>query len=384
MYYRDRRKGGDAVRYYEKSLETSLELGETVLIGIASLNIALAKSHLNDLEGAKGYCGQAFEIFRKLDDKLGIAESHLCLGIINRHKKRYAMARNSIGKSIQLNRRIQNNLGLAEAFREMALLYWDQGKSKQVLKYLGKSFRVFRELKATRYVADIDKQIRDLEEIYFRIAREMGEEVESKDTYTFGHCQRVARYAVRLAEELDLSENEIKAILVAAFLHDLGKVKIPKEILIKPKKLTPDEYLAVTYHPAWGVEMLESVEFPWEVKSLILHHQERYDGQGYPEGLAGKKIPLGARIIAIADFFDALTTDRPYRKAMSLEETFALMVREREKILDPQLLDVFLSLVRKRFPPGKSLLGQMVCQGLSESASTGQMKSPAPRRKVPA
>ena len=359
MCYRDREMWEEAKCHYEKSLGKAKELNDMNLMAITSLNIAMVLNQLEKTESAKEYCDRAFSIFKELDDKLGVAESYICYGVICRRNEKSDQAERYFLKSIRLNAKVENQLGLAEAYRELALLYQDQGKSKLVLKFLGKSFNIFHELQASRYVDDIDDKIGELEEIYFKITKEMGEEVESKDTYTFGHCQRVARYSVMLAEEMDLSDEDKKGILVAAFLHDLGKVKIPRGILTKPKKLSPDEYLTIMKHPGWGVEMLESIEFPWDVKSLILHHQERFDGKGYPDGLEGENIPLSARIISIADFFDALTTDRPYRKAMNLDETFSIMKIEGGKILDPELLDIFEPLIRKRFPSGETVAGNV-------------------------
>jgi len=358
MCYRDRRRWREAKRYYEISYEKSCELNDLNLMGITSLNIAMVNTRLDELKVAKVYCEKAYSIFEKLDDKLGIAESDICFGVIHRQKHEHRRSEIHFKKSIELNGEIDNHLGLAEAYRELALLYQDMGKSSLVLQYLGDSFKVFRELQASRYVDDIDEKIQELERIYIEITRKMGEEVESRDTYTFGHCQRVAHYSAILASEVGLPVQERKAILVAAYLHDLGKVKIPPEILKKPKKLTPDEYLTIMKHPAWGVEMLESIEFPWDVKPLIMHHQERFDGKGYPDGLEGEKIPLCARIISIADFFDAMTTDRPYRKALNIDETLSIMNREKGKTLDPELLEIFEPLIRKRFPMTKSPKGE--------------------------
>ncbi len=349
MLYRDREEWEEARSYYEKSHRLSTDLEDLNLTGISSLNLALATIHLDQLSTAEEFCNKAYLIFQDVGDKMGIAESYLYYGIIHRKKGDQERSEMYFKKSIQLNKSTNNYLGLAEAYREIGLLYQDQGRSKEVLRYLGESFKVFGELRAKRYIDDIDDRIRYLEEIYFKITREMGEEVESKDTYTYGHCQRVAKYSILIAEELGLSENEKKAILIAAFLHDLGKVKIPRKILTKPKKLTPDEYLIIMKHPGWGVEMLESVEFPWDVKTLILHHQERYDGKGYPEGLKGEEIPISARIIAIADFFDALTTDRPYRRALSVDEALSIMRREKGTFFEPELFNIFEPLIKKRF-----------------------------------
>jgi putative nucleotidyltransferase with HDIG domain len=364
MGYRDRRLWKEARKYFEKSYQKSRELDDLELMGIASLNLAMVEIRLNQLEKAEDYCERAYSIFENLDDKPAIAESYICFGMIHRQKKEHRRSERYFKKCVELNREIDNTFGLAEAYRELALLYQDQGNSKLVFQYLGDSLETFRELQASCCADDIDEKIRELEEIYIRIAREMGEEAESSDTYTFGHSRRVAHYAALLADEAGLSDPDKNAIRVAAYLHDLGKVKIPREILKKPKKFTPVEYLTIMKHPAWSVELLESIEFPWDVKPLILHHQERFDGKGYPEGLAGEDIPLSVRIISIADFFDTMTTDRPYRKALNVDETLSIMDREKGKILDPELLEIFEPMIRKHFPmeispEGESEIGDM-------------------------
>ncbi len=364
MCYRDSGDWAKALDYYTEGLKRIEGIGDKNLLGITVLNIAMVLIHQGEGKRAKEYCDQAFALFKELNDELGIAESYLCYGLLCRKSRKLKEAEQYFQKSISLNTKLKNNLGLAESYRELALLYQDKGKSKLVLRFLGESFKVFQEIQASLYVNDIDEKMRELEEIYFRIAKVMGEEVESKDTYTYGHCKRVAHYSVMLGEEIGLTEKEKKAILVAAFLHDLGKVKIPKEILVKPRKLSPDEYLTIMNHPAWGVELLDSVEFPWEVKTLIMHHQERFDGKGYPDGLEGESIPLNARVISIADFFDALTTERPYRGAMSLDGAFSIMRREQGKVLDPELLCAFETLIRKQFPSGKTVMGEMEFEDL--------------------
>lgn len=346
----DRRLEMGAKKYFEDRYQKSIELDDPNRMGIASLNLAIVEIRLMQLERAKELCEEAYAIFEKLDDQMGIAESHICLGIIHRQKREHRRSERHFKKSVELNTEIDNRFGLAEAYRELALLYRDQGNNTLVLQNLSHSFEIFRELQASHDIDDIEEKVRELEEIYIQVTREMGEEVESNETYTSGHCQRVAYYASLLAEEIDLPVHDKQAILVASYLHDVGKVKIPLEILKKPKKFTLDEYLTTMRHPAWSVEVIGSIEFPWDVKPLVLHHQERFDGKGYPDGLAGEDIPLCARIISIADFFDILTTDRPYRKALNIDETLSIMNREKGKILDPALLEIFEPMIRKRFP----------------------------------
>ena len=156
-----------------------------------------------------------------------------------------------------------------------------------------------------------------LDERFLAVIRSIGLSIESSDGYTFGHCERVARYAARVATALGLDAGEVAAVRLGAYLHDVGKIRVPQEILNKPGRLTAAEFGVIKMHPTWGLELLEGVEFPFDVRPTIRWHHEKSDGSGYPDGLLGDEIPLHAAIIGIADVFDALTTCRSYRPAMS-------------------------------------------------------------------
>jgi putative nucleotidyltransferase with HDIG domain len=147
--------------------------------------------------------------------------------------------------------------------------------------------------------------------------REWGQSIESADSYTFGHCERVAQSALAVARQLQLDDTALTTIRLGAYLHDLGKVRVPHEILNKPGPLTGEEFEVVQMHPIWGMEMLAAVEFPWDLKPIIRWHHERYDGSGYPDRLRGEEIPIAAQIVGIVDVYDALTTQRSYRSALS-------------------------------------------------------------------
>jgi len=157
--------------------------------------------------------------------------------------------------------------------------------------------------------------------------REWGQSLESADTYTFGHCERVARLGVAVARTLGLDEHAQTTVRLGAYLHDLGKVRVPHEILSKPGPLTRDELEVVQMHPIWGIELLAKVEFPWDIKPVIRWHHERYDGTGYPDRLCGDEIPVAAQIVGIVDVYDALTTTRPYRPAFSRPAALAQIDR---------------------------------------------------------
>jgi putative nucleotidyltransferase with HDIG domain len=167
----------------------------------------------------------------------------------------------------------------------------------------------------------------DLEGTFLTVVRDWGQSIESADRYTFGHCERVAEYAVAVAQALGLGGIEQTTVRLGAYLHDVGKVRVPHEVLNKPGRLNDAEFELMKLHPVYGVELLEGVEFPWDLKPIIRWHHEKLDGTGYPDRLRGDEIPLAAQIIGIVDVYDALTTTRSYRAAMPRAAALAEMER---------------------------------------------------------
>jgi putative nucleotidyltransferase with HDIG domain len=161
------------------------------------------------------------------------------------------------------------------------------------------------------------------------LVRDWGQSIESADSYTHGHCERVGAYAQAVAGALGLPENEITTIRLGAYLHDVGKVHVSPEILNKQGRLTDEELRVMQQHPAWGVKMLEGIEFPWDIKPIIRWHHEKYDGTGYPDRLAGDAIPLAAQIVGIVDVYDALTSTRSYRAALTHQDAVGVMQETR-------------------------------------------------------
>ena len=172
---------------------------------------------------------------------------------------------------------------------------------------------------------------------------------DSKDSYTEGHSERVSNYAELLADKLGVSVEEKERIKKASLLHDLAKIGVPDKVLNKKGSLNDDEFAIIKEHPVLGAKILKPIEQFKDIIPYVLYHHESYDGSGYPHGISGDSIPFGARIIAVADVFDALTTGRSYRDAFPLEDA----IKELEKIkgikLDPYLTDIFLQIVRERY-----------------------------------
>src|ERR1051326_6296709 len=168
--------------------------------------------------------------------------------------------------------------------------------------------------------------------------------IDAKDQTAQSHIRRVQVYAAGLARSLGMLDNEIQGVKTAALLHDIGKLAVPEHILSKPGPLTQEEFQKIRIHPQVGAEIISGVPFPYPVAPLILSHHERWDGKGYPLGLKGEEIPLGARILAAVEYFDALMSERPYHKAMSLDAAMALLRQESGKALDPRVVQTFIEL----------------------------------------
>lgn len=170
----------------------------------------------------------------------------------------------------------------------------------------------------------------------------LGSAIESKDKCTGGHVERVANYSRDLAKKAGLSPEKTREIYLGAMVHDLGKIGIADSILNKPGKLDSDEKAIIKTHPSIGKELLEKIKEVKTAENIAHYHQEKYDGSGYPKGLKGEEIPIEARIVAVADVWDAIVADRPYRKAMPLERAMKIMRQERENSFDPNLFDLFM------------------------------------------
>jgi len=182
--------------------------------------------------------------------------------------------------------------------------------------------------------------------LYIHTVEALASAIDAKDPYTFGHSNRVARFSMAICEELGMDREEVRQVELAAILHDIGKIGTPESILQKPGRLTPEEMQIIQEHPAKGAQILSNIVELREVTRWIRHHHEWYDGNGYPDQIAADEIPLQARVITIADSFDAMTSDRPYRKGMSADEALRIMEKSYGSQFDPKLLGTFKNLYK--------------------------------------
>jgi putative nucleotidyltransferase with HDIG domain len=281
------------------------------------------------------------------------------LGVVYRETGRPVEAEARLRAAMELAASARSVLNQAEAARELALLCRDLGRNQEALRLLNTAHRLFARLDARRDLVYVDGKMAELEDAYLEVVRAWGQSIESSDRYTFGHCERVARNAVAVARVLGLSDEEQVAIRLGAYLHDVGKVKVPPHLLNKPGPLTREEAAVVQRHPVWGIELLTGVEFPWDLKPVIRWHHERYDGSGYPDGLQGDAIPLSAQVVGIADVYDALTSGRAYRLPLAPDQAYDAMVNM-SAAWSPSVLEAFVWAL-----PGLS------CEGTAPRVSRG-------------
>ncbi len=205
-----------------------------------------------------------------------------------------------------------------------------------------------KELQLERYAADLRETFKqersrrqELQRSYTATVRALSNAVEARDAYTGKHAERVTAYGLQIARAMRLPLADAPEIEFGFLLHDIGKLAIPDAILYKPSALTDEERSLMARHPVIGAEMVSGIEFLADAAAIVRSHHERWDGSGYPDGLAGTAIPLAARVFAVADVLDALTTDRPYRPASELPEARSMIVAEIGRHFDPAVADAF-------------------------------------------
>jgi putative nucleotidyltransferase with HDIG domain len=336
----------------EAMLDRAADLCDAASDRRGRMRIEVSRSELHlrrgDLFRARESCDAAFEIGSRLGERLALGEIFKNYGVIFREMGKYSLAETHLQQAAEAAEVYTNPLLAAEAQRELAELFQLQNRNREALHALNYAHRIFDDLRARRNVADVNRRIRQLEEVYLAVMRRWGESIESQDHYTAGHCDRVADLSSMLARALGFDEHTITWLRMGAFLHDVGKVEVPPEILNKEDRLTPEEWEIMRRHPLAGVELLRDVDFPWDVRPLVRSHHEHWDGGGYPDGLRGKAIPLSARILCIADVYDALTTRRAYRESHTPHEALSIMRADAGRIFDPELYDLFERIVMER------------------------------------
>jgi diguanylate cyclase (GGDEF)-like protein/putative nucleotidyltransferase with HDIG domain len=274
-------------------------------------------------------------------DASALGKATKLLGVIARQTGNFEEAERHFLRADEIANARGELLLQAEIARDRADLARRMGRNRDVLQQLNRAHRLFTQLRAQHDIADIDERAGSLEQEFLHVARRWGESIEANDRYTQGHCQRVAELACAIARQSGFDEASLFWFRIGALLHDVGKLVIPPEVLNKPGKLDEAEWMLMRSHPTAGVAMLAEIEFPWDVRPLVESHHERWDGKGYPHGLAGEAIPLIARILSIADVYDALSSVRSYKRAFTHQETVEILRKDVGTAFDPQVFAWF-------------------------------------------
>ncbi len=332
---------GEFVELMRKALETTNTDG--VIIGIPAneeeIEIRLItkkdarvlKKKLSELEGIEPYILEmGREVETSKETLLSPGEKEL--GI-----------KNLFGIPIQV---FSSNIGYCIFYRTTSEPFKEENKN--FIRNIVKSIAISVQLR--KLIRELEEKLSREKKLTDSIIRSLVRGIEIRDSYTRGHSERVAFFAKRIAEELGMSKEKTKAIYMAALLHDVGKIGIPDSILLKPGRLGDKEYEIIKLHPILSFELLKHIEFFKEFLPGIKYHHERWDGSGYPEGLKGEEIPLQARIIAIADSFDAMTSDRIYRKSRTKKEAAKEIKRLAGKSYDPELVTIALPILLHEEP----------------------------------
>lgn len=315
--------------------------GDQATLSTVELNQAELNLRKGDFDQARSHCDQAFELCTRLRTVVGVAEVDKLYGILYRDTARPGLAETHFSRAADAARKLPDPLLEAETLHEWALLHWELGRHKEAFDALSSSHTIFTDLGARRELLDLGRRLGQIEETYLRIVKAWGESIEAKDRYTAGHCERVAHYACSLAEAVGIGGHDLTWFRMGAFLHDVGKIEVPAEVLNKPDRLTPEEWVLIQGHADTGERIVADLGFPWDIRPMVRSHHERWDGSGYPDGLAREEIPLHARILCVADVYDALTSTRSYKPAYTREEAMRIMASDAGILLDPSLFERF-------------------------------------------
>lgn len=271
------------------------------------------------------------------------------VGVISRERGDYVKAAEYLGRASECAEEAEDLLLKADVTEQLAELYWTQKRHRDMLAHLNESHALYTRLKAQHRVAQVERRNAALEARFLEMAHQWGDSIESKDHYTQGHCQRVAFFACVLADSTGMDSRSLFWFRLGALLHDIGKIIVPTEVLNKAGDLSDEEWAIMKRHPEAGLELVADIDFPGDVRAIIRNHHERWDGNGYPDGLKGEEIPFAARILCVADVYDALTTARSYRDSLTHARA-AQVMRESTGQFDPELLESFLRWARTNVP----------------------------------
>ena len=341
MVHTDLGQWSDAERAFNEAIDASAAVGDVVTRVLIDVNLAELAIAQEDYARARSVCAASLRRARDIGDERAEAELLKQLGVVARESGNPDVAERHFDRADLIARARQNVLLQAEVARERSEMLTHQGRFRETVQNLNRAHQLFAQLRAQRDLHDIDRRTLRVEGTFLDVVRQWGESIESKDSYTQGHCVRVADLGCALARRLGWDDRRLFWFRVGALLHDVGKIDIPAHILNKPARLTSEEWALMRSHPEAGVELLRGIDFPEDVLPIVLSHHEKWDGSGYPHGLSGEAIPMSARILGLADVYDALATDRSYKKGFPHEQALDMMRDNLNTHFEPRLFAEF-------------------------------------------
>lgn len=333
---------------FNEASEIAARTGDRMMAGRVDLNRTELYIKRRRFDAASESVERSLGVFHRLRAKTSIAEAYKFYGVLYRETGKPEQSDTHFALSLGMAEACQNRLLQAETQMEWAVLHLEEERQQEGILYMNRSLQIFRDLKARREVLDIEKRLERLKEMYLPAVQGWGaSRGEAKDPFQVGHSKRVADYSTKLARELGLQGWDLTWLRIGALIHDLGNMAVPGEVLAKSDALSDDEREIMKVHTVMGESMARQLEFPDEVRPIVRSHHEQWAGTGYPDRLAGEQIPFGARVVGIADVYDALTSPRSFRPAYSRDEALTLMQRDSEQLFDPTLFGVFRDMLKR-------------------------------------
>ncbi|MDB4890747.1 MAG: diguanylate cyclase [Gemmatimonadetes bacterium] len=338
----------EADRAFAEAKDLGAVVGDLSRLIRIELHLARLRIKQGERDAARDACDRARDLAKQTGDTFADGDAEHVSGLIARMDGDVARSEAHFLSAEKIAIERKDLILQGETAKELAELYRWNGRNKDTLQRLNQAHRLYLQLRARRELADVDRRTASLEADFLDVVRKWGESIEEKDVYTQGHCVRVADLSCALWARVSAGDDtSLFWFRIGALLHDVGKLMVPAEVLNKPGKLTDDEWKLIQSHPSAGVELLADIDFPWDVRPIVESHHERWDGKGYPHKLAGEAIPLTARVLCIADVYDALTSKRSYKQAFTHDEAMEIMRGDVGRQFDPTLFAAFEEIVRR-------------------------------------
>ncbi|HEX6559472.1 MAG TPA: HD domain-containing phosphohydrolase, partial [Longimicrobiales bacterium] len=323
--------------------ERNDDAGLRVIVQTNRAELALVRQ---DYESAHNFCAEAFQAYTHLGSESGLSEVYRLYGMLYRDTGNAELASTHFLLSIKLAHTCGDLLLEAEAERERAQLEMQQGRHREALSALSVAHRQFQALQARREVANIERKLEHIERMYLRVVEMLESEITlSFDEAAIEQYRRVSRYASQLARIAGFSGRDLTWLRIGSFLYDIGKRSVPARVLNKRGPLDSSEWALIKGHVLESERIVSELDPPWEMRPMVRHHHEHWDGTGYPDGLRGADIPLTARLLCIVDAFTALTSRRAHRGKLAENAALQVMAAEAGTTFDPDLFEAFRSLV---------------------------------------